>query len=171
MFIAALSRCVSIFKSASFRALASRIILMCLITGTLLAIAGASPRFGFIDSAAEFLGLQSPLPTSATTFSVTTAEADGLSASSLNNPVHLFFDNASQNLFVADTNNNRVLRFAPAEAAVAGVQFSTASETINASAGAFSIPVTLTGTPSTTVTTFASGFNGLVGLAFDAAGN
>ncbi len=45
----------------------------------------------------------------------------------------------------------------------AAVQFSTGSETVNASAGTFSIPVTISGTP--TVSTFASGFNGPVGLA------
>jgi sugar lactone lactonase YvrE len=46
------------------------------------------------------------------------------------------------------------------------VQFSIGSETVNVSAGTFSIPVTVTGTP--TVTTFASGFEGPEGLAFDA---
>ena len=56
----------------------------------------------------------------------------------------------------------------------ATVQFSTASETVNESAGTFSIPVTLSGTPAPTVSTFASGaveFSAPDGLAFDSAGN
>ena len=53
----------------------------------------------------------------------------------------------------------------------ATVQFSTGSETINETAGTFSIPVTLTGTPTPTVSTFATGFNLPTGEAFDAAGN
>ncbi len=51
------------------------------------------------------------------------------------------------------------------------VQFTTGAETVNESAGTFSIPVTLTGAPTPIVTTFASGFNGPVEEAFDAAGN
>jgi sugar lactone lactonase YvrE len=51
------------------------------------------------------------------------------------------------------------------------VQFSTGAETVNASAGTFSIPVTLTGAPAPTITTFASGFNFPAATAFDAAGN
>ncbi len=50
------------------------------------------------------------------------------------------------------------------------VQFSTGSETINESAGTFSIPVTISDTPPT-VSTFASGFSGPDGVAFDSAGN
>ncbi|OWK39899.1 IPT/TIG domain-containing protein [Fimbriiglobus ruber] len=53
----------------------------------------------------------------------------------------------------------------------ATVQFNTGSETVAATAGTFSIPVTLSGAPSPTVTTFASGFTGPEGVAFDAAGN
>jgi hypothetical protein len=45
----------------------------------------------------------------------------------------------------------------------ATVQFSTGAETVNASAGTFSIPVTLTGAVTPTSTTFASGFNGSLG--------
>jgi sugar lactone lactonase YvrE len=55
--------------------------------------------------------------------------------------------------------------------APATVQFSAPSETVNETAGTFSIPVTLTGAPQPTVTTFASGFTKPLGLAFDAAGN
>src|SRR5437867_10825713 len=52
------------------------------------------------------------------------------------------------------------------------VQFTAASETVAATAGTFSIPVTQTGTVTPTVTTFATGLgNGLFGEAFDAAGN
>jgi hypothetical protein len=51
------------------------------------------------------------------------------------------------------------------------VQFTTGAETVNESAGTFSIPVTLTGAPTPVVSAFASGFNDPVGLAFDAAGN
>jgi hypothetical protein len=58
-----------------------------------------------------------------------------------------------------------------ARLAPARVQFSAASETVNESAGSFSIPVTLTGTVTPTVSTFASGFSDPFGLAFDAAGN
>ncbi len=47
------------------------------------------------------------------------------------------------------------------------VQFSAASETVNVTAGTFSIPVAVT----PTVSTFASGFSDPQGLAFDAAGN
>jgi hypothetical protein len=50
-------------------------------------------------------------------------------------------------------------------------QFSAASETVNATAGTFSIPVTVSSTVTPTVSTFASGFNDPNGLAFDAAGN
>ena len=55
----------------------------------------------------------------------------------------------------------------------AAVQFVTGSETESAGLGAFSIPVTLSGTPdgTPTVSTFASGFNSPFGLAVDAAGN
>jgi len=55
----------------------------------------------------------------------------------------------------------------------AAVQFRTGSETVNASAGTFSIPVTLSGPPSAlpTISAFASGFDEPTGLAFDAAGN
>ena len=53
----------------------------------------------------------------------------------------------------------------------AGVQFGTGSETVNESAGTFSIPVTLFGTVTPTVSTFASGFKDSVGLAFDSAHN
>ncbi len=52
------------------------------------------------------------------------------------------------------------------------VQFTMGSETVNESAGTFSIPVTLTGAPPTfSNSTFASGFNLPEFLAFDAAGN
>ncbi len=51
------------------------------------------------------------------------------------------------------------------------VQFATGAESIDQNAGTFSIPVTLTGTPARTTSTFASGLNGPYGLAFDAAGN
>ena len=53
----------------------------------------------------------------------------------------------------------------------ATVQFSAGAETVNASAGTFSVPVTLTGAPTPVVTTFATGFNGPDSSAFDAAGN
>jgi YVTN family beta-propeller protein len=49
------------------------------------------------------------------------------------------------------------------------VQFSAGSETVNASAGTFSIPVTVAGTP--TVSTLQSGFDDPFGLAVDANGN
>ncbi len=49
------------------------------------------------------------------------------------------------------------------------VQFGAGSETVNASAGTFSIPVTVAGTP--TVSTLQSGFDDPFGLAVDAAGN
>ncbi len=49
------------------------------------------------------------------------------------------------------------------------VQFGTGSETVSETAGTFSIPVTLSGTP--TVSTFASGFNEPSGVAVDSAGN
>jgi len=56
---------------------------------------------------------------------------------------------------------------------LSSVGFSTGSETINESAGTFSIPVALSSPPSgtPTVTHFASGFNDPAGLATDAAGN
>ena len=57
-------------------------------------------------------------------FITNTANSGGLSASSLNSPGHLFFDNASQNLFVAELGNNRVLRFGPAGSTAAGVSVS-----------------------------------------------
>ena len=50
----------------------------------------------------------------------------------------------------------------------AKVQFSTGSETINESAGTFSIPVTISGTPI--VSTLQSGFDDPFGLAVDADG-
>jgi hypothetical protein len=52
---------------------------------------------------------------------------------------------------------------------LSSVSFSAGSETVNASAGTFSVAVTLSGSP--TASTFASGFNAPEGLAFDAAGN
>src|SRR5262249_42246582 len=51
----------------------------------------------------------------------------------------------------------------------ADVQFATGSETVNESAGTFSIPVTVTGALSSTP--FTSGFNTPVSVAADAAGN
>ena len=62
------------------------------------------------------------------------------------------------------------------EPAPATVQFSAAGETIDETAGTFSIPITLSGTVSgtgtPTVSTFASsGLGSPAGLAFDAAGN
>ncbi len=42
---------------------------------------------------------------------------------------------------------------------LSSVSFSTGSETVNESAGTFSIPVTLSGTRTQTVSTFASGFD------------
>ena len=51
----------------------------------------------------------------------------------------------------------------------ARVQFGTASETLSVSAGTFSIPVTVSGTPA--VSTFASGFDRPFSLAVDASGN
>ena len=54
----------------------------------------------------------------------------------------------------------------------ASVQFNTASETIDESAGTFSIPVTLTGSASQlTVSTFANGFSQPEGFATDSSGN
>ncbi len=54
----------------------------------------------------------------------------------------------------------------------ATVQFSAAAETVNAAAGTFSIPVTLTGTPPPpTITTFATFANSIQQIAFDPAGN
>ena len=55
--------------------------------------------------------------------------------------------------------------------ALTSVSFSTGSETVNASAGTFSIPVTLSGSPTPTVSTFAAGFDYPFGLAFNSAGN
>ncbi len=53
------------------------------------------------------------------------------------------------------------------------VQFGAGSETVNESAGTFSIPVTVSGVPNgaTTVSTFASGFNDPFAVAVDSAGN
>ncbi len=51
----------------------------------------------------------------------------------------------------------------------ARVQFETASETINESTGTFSIPVTMSGTP--TVSTFVSGFGQPMSVAVDAHGD
>src|SRR5262249_35142036 len=55
--------------------------------------------------------------------------------------------------------------------APATLQFSMPSETVNATAGTFSIPVTLTGTPPPTGSTFASRVSNPQGLAFDTVGN
>ena len=52
----------------------------------------------------------------------------------------------------------------------ATLQFNTVSETVNEAASTFSIPVTLTGAVTPTITTFASGL-GSSQLAFDASGN
>ncbi len=54
---------------------------------------------------------------------------------------------------------------------LSSVSFSAGSETVNASAGTFSIPVTLSGARNRSVFTFASGFNGPDGLAFDSVGD
>ena len=54
---------------------------------------------------------------------------------------------------------------------LSSVGFSTASETVRRDAGTFSIPVTLSGTRTPTVSPFASGFDSPEGLAFDSAGN
>ncbi len=54
---------------------------------------------------------------------------------------------------------------------LSSVSFSAGSETVNESAGTFSIPVTLSGSRTPTVSTFASGFDSPYGLAFDSAGN
>jgi hypothetical protein len=56
-------------------------------------------------------------------------------------------------------------------AGVAAAQFSVGTETVDPTTGTFSIPVTVTGTPGTTVSTFASGLSAPSSLAFDAAGN
>jgi hypothetical protein len=53
----------------------------------------------------------------------------------------------------------------------ATVQFSVGSETVNQTAGTFSIPVTLTGAVTPSITSFASGFNDIRSEAFDATGN
>jgi sugar lactone lactonase YvrE len=54
----------------------------------------------------------------------------------------------------------------------ATVQFNAGSESINESAGTFSIPVTLSGAASQlTVSTFADGFNEPEGMAIDSSGN
>ncbi len=55
----------------------------------------------------------------------------------------------------------------------ATVSFATDSETVEQSAGAFSIPVTVSGVPSSTpkLSSFATGLNSPFGVAFDAAGN
>ncbi len=53
----------------------------------------------------------------------------------------------------------------------ARVQFGTGGETVSESAGTFSIPVTLSGTVTPTISTFASGFDNSVAVAFDSAGN
>jgi sugar lactone lactonase YvrE len=55
--------------------------------------------------------------------------------------------------------------------APATVQFTVPGETVNETAGTFSIPVTLSGTVTPTVTTFASGFAQPWGLAADSSGN
>ncbi len=54
-------------------------------------------------------------------FSTDTANNGGISGSSINTPAHPFFDEASQNLFIADSGNNRVLRFARTVATAANV--------------------------------------------------
>jgi len=61
----------------------------------------------------------------------------------------------------------------PRAAAGATVQFASGNSSVDASAGTFSIPITLTGDSSAepTITTFASGIPLPTGLAFDAAGN
>src|SRR5258707_3508860 len=51
------------------------------------------------------------------------------------------------------------------------VLFSTGSETVNESAGKFSIPVTLTGAPTLLTSTFASGFSAPGNIAFAPNGN
>ena len=53
----------------------------------------------------------------------------------------------------------------------AAVQFGTGGETVSESTGSFSIPVTVSGIPSSKVSPFAAGFSTPFGLAFDAAGN
>ncbi|OWK35895.1 hypothetical protein [Fimbriiglobus ruber] len=50
------------------------------------------------------------------------------------------------------------------------MQFESGSESVDATAGTFSIPVTLAGVTSDP-STFAAGFVGSVDVAFDAAGN
>lgn len=55
--------------------------------------------------------------------------------------------------------------------APATVQFGFGSETVAASVGTFSIPVTSTAPATATVSTFQSGLVGAEGMAFDAAGN
>jgi sugar lactone lactonase YvrE len=55
----------------------------------------------------------------------------------------------------------------------AAAQFSTGSETVNAGAGTFNIPVTIAGTPDGTpaVSPFATGITAAYGVAVDPAGN
>jgi sugar lactone lactonase YvrE len=53
----------------------------------------------------------------------------------------------------------------------ATVQFSAAGETVEATTGGFNVPVTLTGDPVLTVSTFATGLSTPHGLAVDAHGN
>ena len=57
-------------------------------------------------------------------FTSATANNGGISAKSLSGPPLIFFDEASQNLFVVDSTNNRVLRFAPAGTTAASVSVS-----------------------------------------------
>ena len=53
----------------------------------------------------------------------------------------------------------------------ASVQFTAGAETVNATAGTFSIPVTETGTPAPAASDYATGINNPGGVAVDAAGN
>ena len=95
-------------------------------------------------------------------FSFVSAQSAQASSNIVNNGVNI----------VSESNSPVKITLDPPPPPVT-VQFSQASQTVNASAGAFSIPVALTGTPGTTVTTFASypALNMPVGLAFDTAGN
>ena len=98
-----------------------------------------------------------------TTLGAVSTYADNTSGL-FNYPYTLAFD-ASGNLYVANGLGTTVCKVVPV------VQFNAASESVNQSAGTFSVPVTLAGTPGLALSTFASGFNAPDGMAFDTSGN
>jgi len=95
-----------------------------------------------------------------TDFVTGTANTGGLSASSLGTTRLVFFDNALNALWVADTANHRVLRYTPVPTPT------TTSVTSSANPSAFKRPVTFTATVSV-----SSGPPPLGGVQFHVDGN